>query len=263
MPAMGERLRGRVALITGAASGIGREIARTFAGEGAVLVLGDINAALLGEASAELGSVEVLAGDVRDEAYLERLVDVAIARHGRLDVAVNSAGVGTFAPITELTEEQWDFVVDVNLKGLAFSIKHEARSMEKQGSGVIINLASINSRQPGQGMSAYCAAKAGVEMLTKVGALELGTKGIRVVAIGPGLVETPLTEFSRAIPAIADDYLANVPMGRLGRTTDIASAALFLASDDASWVSGVTLFVDGGALTKRYPELFRILGREG
>lgn len=261
---MGARLQGKVAVITGGASGIGRQIARAFVAEGAQVMLGDLNGALLDEATAELGDAAASAeGDVRDESYLETLVAGAVSRFGRLDIAVNSAGVATFSPLTELSEDPWDFVLDINLKGTVFAMKHEARVMVKQGSGVIINLASINSRQAGEGMAAYCASKAAVEMLTKVGALELGRHGVRVVAIGPGLVETPLTEFSRAIPAIAEDYLANVPMGRLGRPEDIAAAAVFLASDDASWVSGDTLFVDGGALTKRYPEFFRILGGGG
>lgn len=258
---MSARLAGKVAVITGGASGIGRQIARAFVTEGARVMLGDLNASALDATVEELGAAAAgLAGDVRDEPYLDALVAGTVSQFGRVDIAVNSAGVGTFAPLTELAEDPWDFVLDVNLKGTAFAMKHEARVMVDQGSGVIINLASINSRQAGEGMAAYCASKAAVEMLTKVGALELGRHGVRVVAIGPGLVETPLTEFSRAIPAIAEDYLANVPMGRLGQPEDIAAAAVFLASDDASWVSGDTLFVDGGALTKRYPEFFRILG---
>lgn len=252
-------------MITGGGSGIGRAVARAFVAEGARVVLGDLNATAVDAAVAELGPdvASGRAGDVRIEADVEALVHDAVQRWGRVDIAVNSAGVGTFAPITEQTEEQWDFVVDINLKGLFLSMKHEAKVMLAQGSGVIINLASINSRQPGEGMSAYCVSKAGVEMITRVGAVELSPRGVRVVAIGPGLVDTPLTEFSRSIPAIAEDYLANTPLGRLGRTDDIASAAVFLASDDASWVTGETLFVDGGALTKRYPEFFRILDPSG
>ena len=121
--------------------------------------------------------------------------------------------------------------------------------------GVIVNIASINARQPGEGMSAYCCAKAGVEMFTRVAAMELAGHGIRVTAIGPGLIDTPLTAPIMGVPAIRDEYLENIPAGRVGTPEDVANAALFLVSDEASWVSGTTLFVDGAELTKRYPEL--------
>jgi NAD(P)-dependent dehydrogenase (short-subunit alcohol dehydrogenase family) len=254
---MGERLKDRVALITGGASGIGREIARRYVAEGARVVLGDRNAPLLSEAAKELGSAcATVAMDVTREGDADRAVGLANTRFGRLDIGVNCAGLGVSVPLTEQTEQQWDTVLDVCLKGVFLSMKHEARAMKAAGrGGVIINIASINARQPGAGLSAYCAAKAGVEMLTRVAALELGPQGIRVVGIGPGLVDTPLTAFQRERPHVREAFLDNVPLGRVGTTNDIASAALFLASDDASWVSGDTLFVDGAALTKKFPEL--------
>lgn len=254
------RLEDKVAVITGGASGIGRETARKLVSEGAKVVLGDLNEALLGEAADELGDAcTTSVGDVTDEADVERLVATAVDAFGRIDVGVNCAGLGTLGPVTDLTVEQWDLVLDVCLKGVFLATKHEARAMKSAGTGgVIINIASINARQPGQGMAAYCAAKAGVEMFTRVAALELGRDHIRVCGIGPGLIDTPLTQYQRDMPAFRDGYLENIPMGRVGQTADVAAAAAFLASDDASWISGETLFVDGASLTRGYPMMLDI-----
>lgn len=250
----------RVAVITGGASGIGREIARRFVADGDRVVLGDLNAALLTEAEAELGDACTSTQcDVTVEADVERLVRHAVDTFGAVDIGVNCAGLGTLGPITSLAVEQWDLVLDVCLKGVFLATKHEAAAMQAAGRpGVIINIASINARQPGQGMSAYCTAKAGVEMFTRVAALELGPSGIRVVGIGPGLVDTPLTQYQRELTAFRDSYLENIPMGRVGAPADIAAAAAFLASDGASWISGDTLFVDGASLTRGYPMMLDI-----
>jgi NAD(P)-dependent dehydrogenase (short-subunit alcohol dehydrogenase family) len=154
----------------------------------------------------------------------------------------------------------WQDVVGTCLTGVFLSVKHEARVMAAHGDGgAIINIASLNARQPAEGMAAYCSAKAAVEMLTRVAALELGPAGIRVAGIGPGLIDTPLTAYQRDLPSFRQAYLDNTPMGRIGTTADIAAAALFLASDDASWVTGETLFVDGGALTMAYPRMLELL----
>jgi NAD(P)-dependent dehydrogenase (short-subunit alcohol dehydrogenase family) len=252
----------KTAVITGGASGIGREIARRFAKDGMRVVLGDLNESLLADAQSELGAdvCDVERCDVTVEADVERLV----ARAGVPDVAVNCAGLGALAPITAHPVEQWDLVLDVCLKGVFLSVKHEAAAMQAAGRpGVIINIASINARQPAQGMAAYCSAKAGVEMLTRVAALELGPAGIRVCGIGPGLIDTPLTEYTKVLPQFRDGYLENIPAGRVGTTADIASAAAFLASDDASWISGDTLFIDGASLTRGYPMMLDIAGRLG
>ena len=251
------RLKDRVALVTGAASGIGREIARRYADEGARVVLGDRNGALLHEAARALGDAgAAVEMDVTVESDTERAAGEAVSRFGRLDIGVNCAGLGFGVLLTEQTEAQWDTVVDVCLKGVFLSMKHEARRMVAAGrGGVIINIASISARQPAEGLSAYCAAKAGVEMLTRCAAMELGPHQIRVVGIGPGLVDTPLTTFQQERPHVREAFLANIPLGRVGTPGDIASAAVFLASDDASWISGDTLFVDGAELTKKYPEL--------
>ena len=259
---MSGRLDGRVAVITGGASGIGREIARRYVTEGARVVLGDLNDAMLTEAQKELG-VEVCATehcDVVTEDDVARLVRRAVEEFGALDIGVNCAGLGTLGPITAMTVDQWDLVLDVCLKGVFLATKHEAATMQAAGRpGVIINIASINARQPAQGMSAYCTAKAGVEMFTRVAALELGPSNIRVCGIGPGLVDTPLTQYQRDMTAFRDGYLENIPMGRVGTPQDIASAAAFLVSEEASWISGDTLFVDGASLTRGYPLMLDIL----
>lgn len=242
------RLDGRVGVVTGGASGIGNATARLLRDEGATIVVGDLQPA---------EGFESVVCDVRVEAEVEALCQAAVDRHGRLDIAVNCAGLGTLAPVVDQTEEQWDLVVDVCLKGVFLSTKHEARRMT--GGGVIVNIASINARQPAEGMSAYCTAKAGVEMFTQVAAMELGPQGIRVCGIGPGFVDTPLTQYARDIPAFRDAYVESIPLGRAGSPDDIAKAALFLVSDDASWVSGTTFFVDGAELTRAYPRMLDIV----
>ena len=254
------RFADKVAVITGGASGIGRQSARTLVEDGARVVIGDANEALLAEAADELGDAcATVSCNVVEEADVERLVATAVDTFGRLDIGLNCAGLGALGPITELPVEQWDLVLDVCLKGVFLAVKHEARAMRDAGTGgVIVNIASINARQPGQGMAAYCSAKAGVEMLTRVAAMELGPAGIRVCGIGPGLVDPPLTQYQRDMTAFRDGYLANIPMGRVGQPTDIASAVAFLASDDASWVSGDTLYVDGASLTRGYPMMLDI-----
>lgn len=260
---MGERLVGKVAVITGGASGIGREIGRRFVEEGARVVLGDRNAALLAEAAAELGTACTTAVmDVTVEEDVAKLTGLAASAFGRIDIGVNCAGLGVFAPIVDLDAARWDLVVDVCLTGVFLSIKHEARQMIAEGhGGAIVNIASINARQPAEGLSAYCSAKAGVEMLTRCAAMELAPRGIRVTGIGPGLIDTPLTSFQRENPALRAEFLANIPAGRVGTPRDIANAALFLASDEADWITGDTLFVDGAELTKKYPEMLTYLGR--
>lgn len=259
---MGGRLQDRVAVVTGGASGIGLATAERFVEQGAFVMIGDLNGALAEQEAKRLGARAVAAAvDVRVEAEIEALVEAAVRRFGRLDIAVQSAGLASFSPLVDQSEEQWDTVLDVCLKGVFLCMKHAARRMRAQGQGgVLLNIASLNAFQPGEGLSAYCAAKAGVEMLTRVGAMELGADRIRVCGIAPGLIETPLTAAARAVPAVREGYLENIPLGRAGTAADIAAAALYLVSDDADWVSGTTLSVDGASNTKRYPELIKIFG---
>ncbi len=228
---------------------------------GARVALGDRNPDALAAAVAELGDAsisEVL--DVTIEDDIERLVAAAVDNFGRLDIGLNAAGFGTFGLVADHPVEEFRSVIDTCLTGVMLATKHEAQVMRTAGSGVIVNIASINARVPAEGMSAYCCAKAGVEMLTKIAAMELGPFGVRVVGIGPGFVDTPLTAFAQMVPAVRDAYVAATPLGRAGQPDDIAAAALFLVSDDARWVSGDTLFVDGASMLKSYPELHKIAG---
>ncbi len=253
---MGDRLTSRVAVITGGASGIGRRTAEVFADEGAKVVIGDRNEALLAEVRKRIGHDRCATAviDVAQELDLERLVRLACERFGKVDVAVNSAGIGTLGPIHDLSAKSWRDVIDVCLTGVFLAVKHESRAMLGQGSGgVIVNLASTYGRQPGEGMAAYCCAKAGVEMLTRVAALELGPRGIRVNAIAPGFVETPMTAPTQ--PKSRAAYIDSIPLGRPGQADDIARAALFLVSDDAAWFNGETLVVDGGEVHREAPRL--------
>jgi NAD(P)-dependent dehydrogenase (short-subunit alcohol dehydrogenase family) len=259
---VGGRFEGKAAVVTGGASGIGLAIAGRLVAEGGRVVLGDIDEDALAAAIDALGGPSSATGvraDVTVEADVEALVAAGVERFGGVHLAANCAGVGTMAPLAEHLVEEWDRVVDICLKGVFLALKHEARAMRSAG-GAIVNIASINARQPGDGMAAYCSAKAGVEMLTRCAAMELGRHGIRVTGVGPGLVDTPLTAFAREVPGIADAYVRNSPLGRTGTVDDVAAAACWLLSDEASWVTGDTLFVDGAALTREYPRFFDLLG---
>ncbi len=259
---MGERLVGKVGVVTGGASGIGLATARRFVAEGARVVLGDRNGELLAEIGAELGdaaATEVI--DVTVEGDIERLVQRAVETFGGLDLAVNCAGLGSFSPIADHPADEWRTVIDVCLTGVFLSVKHEAQAMRAGGKGgVIVNIASINAKVPAVGLGAYCCAKAGVEMLTRCAGMELGPEGIRVAGIGPGYVETPLTAFAQQIPALHDAYVESIPLGRAGAADDIANVALFLVGDEASWVTGETLYVDGAESTKGYPDFTKLAG---
>ena len=250
----------RVALVTGGASGIGLACARAFLDDGMHVVIADRAADAIVAALVELGDAATgFVVDVRDEATVEQMVTSTIERLGRLDVAVNAAGTGTHALVVDLELDQWNTVVDICLTGVFLSTKHEARAMRAQGLGVIINIASINAFVPADGMTAYCAAKAGVAMFTKTAALELAEHGVRVVGIAPGYVETPLTSFAKQIPGIHEAYVDSIPLGRAGQPEDIASLVVFLASERASWITGTTVTIDGAESTQSYPIFRRLL----
>jgi NAD(P)-dependent dehydrogenase (short-subunit alcohol dehydrogenase family) len=252
----GKRFDGRIAVVTGGASGIGLAITRRLNAEGASVVVGDVNQESLAKASAQLGdAIATVNVDVRVEAQVEGMVRMAIDRFGGLDVGFNAAGLAAPGQITELSEEDWDLTVDVCLKGVFFSVKHEAQRMLAQGrGGAIVNIASLNCHVPLFGAAAYACAKAGVEMLSRNAALELGEQGIRVNTVSPGLTDTPLTAPIRSIPGAYDAYFERIPLRRAGTPEDMA-AALFLASDDASYISGSNLFVDGAWETTGYPNM--------
>ena len=253
------RLDGKVALVTGAASGIGRAIARRYADEGASVVLADIDLAGAESVAAALPSAIAVRCDATSEIDQEQAAASAVQTYGRLDIAVANAGRGTYSPVVDHPLDEWRAIVDLCLTGVFLTFKHCGRLMSDGGS--MIAIASLNATQPSAGMSAYCTAKAGVVMLTKVTAMELGHRGIRVNAIAPGLVETNATSTFVSLPGIVDEFVENTTVGRFAQPEDIANVALFLASDESSFVSASLYPVDGGASTKRYPDLPGAFGR--
>jgi NAD(P)-dependent dehydrogenase (short-subunit alcohol dehydrogenase family) len=251
------RFERKTALVTGGASGIGLAISRRLVREGASVVVADLNEASLAAARAELGdAIECQRVDVRVEAQLEAAVGAAAKRFGGLELAFNCAGLSAPGPIVELAEAEWDLTVDVCLKGVFLALKHEARQMLAQGrGGAIVNIASLNAHVPMFGGAAYACAKAGVEMLARNAALELSAQKIRVNTVSPGLTDTPLTAAFKVVPGVEDAFYARIPMRRWGTPEDMAAAALFLASDDAGYISGANLVVDGAWETTGYPDL--------
>lgn len=257
------RLDGKVAIVTGGASGIGKAAVEMFVSEGARVIIGDVNSDAIGALIGQLGHnyADGAVVDVRDEEAVERMVAQAIRRFGRLDIAVNNAGVGGFSPIQDYALEDWDRVLGISLTGTFLCIKHEAkRLIEQAQGGSIINIASLNAAQATEGFAAYCAAKAGVAMLTKVAALELGRHKIRVNAVGPGLVHTPATAGMLGIPGLEDAFIREAPIGRAGEPEDIAKLLVYLGSDESSLMTAQTLYIDGGASVNKYPELFKFFG---
>ena len=194
--------------------------------------------------------------DVSDESQVEGSMRAARDAFGSLDIVVNCAGFGVISPVTELTADKWTSVQAVTLGGVFYGVKHGARQMLEQGRpGVIINISSVNGQQPGEGQVAYCAAKAGVDMITRCGALELSGRGVRVVGIAPGLVATPLTRNELENPAMRELFMSVVPTNRAVEAQEIADAAVFLASEQAGSITGHTMVIDGGSLTRGYPAL--------
>jgi NAD(P)-dependent dehydrogenase (short-subunit alcohol dehydrogenase family) len=245
------RLRGRVAAITGGALGIGRATARLFAAEGALVAVGDIQADAAEGVAQEIvqrgGRAVAIGVDVGDAAQVQAFVDRTVAEFGRLDVMFANAGIAHSAPFLEHAEAQWHRVLRVNLTGVFLCCQSAARQMVTQtGRGRIITTASINGFRGVENLVGYNVAKAGVIELTKTMAVELAPHNIQVNAIAPAQIDTRLTR------GFSDDArarrTARIPMGRFGDVDEVARAALFLASDDASYITGHTLAVDGGYL---------------
>lgn len=250
------RFAGKVAVVTGGASGIGLAIVRRLVEEGGRAVIGDINPESLDRVAAEFGDrVVPVPVDVRVEGEVEAMVHAAVKRFGRLDLGFNCAGLSVFGELADLSETDWNTVLDICLKGTFLALKHQARAMRAAGGGAIVNIASLNSHVPMFGGGAYACAKAGVEMLSRNAALELAPHKIRVNTVSPGLTDTPLTAGFREVQGVEAAFMQRIPMKRWGTPADMAAAALFLASDDAGYISGSNLFVDGGWETTGYPDL--------
>lgn len=257
------RLDDRVAVVTGGASGIGEGIAVRFSEEGAHVVVADIDTAAGGRVAKEVDGVFVEC-DVTREADLARAVDVAVTEYGGLHCFVGNAGYGgVLGPITELDEDGFDRTVAVLLKGVAFGMKHACRVMQGQGSGSIISTSSVAGLMGGMGPHVYSACKAAVIGITRSVALEQGPYGIRVNCINPGGIATPIfakglgvqddpAAAEMVIQAVSAGVASTTPLGRIGTPADIAGAAVWLASDDSSYVTGQTIVVDGG-LTSTKP----------
>jgi NAD(P)-dependent dehydrogenase (short-subunit alcohol dehydrogenase family) len=248
-------LDGKVALVTGARRGIGRGIALALAEAGAKVVVTDIDEK---ECEAVVKEIEKLGSeglakklDVTNKKEVEEAIKAAVDKFGKLDILVNNAGICPFKPFLELTEEDWDKVLDINLKGYFLCAQAAAKEMAKQKWGRIINIASVAMGQTGIGfpnLVHYVASKGGVAGMTEAMALELAPYGINVNAISPGVIETKMAEPVISDPAAREGILKRVPKGRVGQPKDIASAVVYLASEEADYVTGAILVVDGGWL---------------
>jgi NAD(P)-dependent dehydrogenase (short-subunit alcohol dehydrogenase family) len=245
-------LQGKTALITGASRGIGEAVALAFARAGADVAI----------SSRKIEALEPVAAKIREHgrkclpvaahngrsADLRALADAVQTEYGRIDVLVNNAGTNpVFSPINLVEEEAWDKIFAVNLKGAFLLSKYVAEGMMSRGAGSILNVASVAGVRPAQGLGAYGVSKAGVIMLTKVCATEWASAGIRVNCLAPGLVETRFSRMLIDTPAIHDEALKSIPLGRHGQPDEMVGPALFLASDASSFVTGHVLFADGGA----------------
>jgi 3-oxoacyl-[acyl-carrier protein] reductase len=240
------KLTDKIALITGGAQGIGKETAKRFLQEGAKVVICDYDESAGLAALEEFGEekVDFFKVDVSDSAQIDKMVQSIVEKHGRIDVLVNNAGITLDGFLTKMNEADWEKVISVNLSGVFKCTKAVAPIMLKQGSGVILNASSVVALYGNIGQTNYAATKAGVIGLTKSWAKEFGPKGIRVNAVAPGFIETGMTA---TVPSKVLDFMKEkTPLKKLGKPDDIASAYLFLASDDASYINGTILSVDGG-----------------
>jgi NAD(P)-dependent dehydrogenase (short-subunit alcohol dehydrogenase family) len=251
-----ERLQGKVAVVTGAGSGMGKAMAELFVAEGARVVCAD-RSGKEGEVAASLGAQAIgVRVDVTSSADVQRMIQTAEERFGRLDVLVNNAGFGgDLMPLADFTEADFDTLVAINLKGVFLGMKYGIQSMLKTGGGAIVNTSSASGVGGWAGLGVYGAAKAGVIQMTKTAALEYAEQGIRVNTIAPGVVWTGMVPASAKHPTPPDGAQTpyDVPLGRWGLAGELAAAALFLASEEASYITGVMLPVDGGFVASAGP----------
>ena len=245
------RLAGKVALISGGARGMGAAEAAMFCGEGAAVVIGDVldadGKAVESEIMGKGGRIAYIHLDVTSEADWQAAVDLAVSRFGKLDVLVNNAGIGAHGKVEDTTAEAWDRVMAVNAKGVFLGTKAVIPAMRRAGGGSIINISSQLGLVGSDHTSPhYSASKGAVRLLTKTTALQYAKDGIRVNSVHPGPIETPMTAARRADPAVKAMMESRIPMGRYGRANEVAYGVVYLASDEASFVTGSELVIDGG-----------------
>ena len=243
---MTDRFKGKVAVITGAGSGIGAATARRFASEGATLVLSDMNEETGKAVANELAAKAFVTTDVSVAAEVEALMREAVDRAGALDIVFNNAGIGCYGKAPDLDLEVWKKVIEVDLHGVFYGCKYAIEHFRRSGGGVIVNTASISGLFGDYGLAAYNAAKGGVVNLTRAVAIDHARENIRVNCVCPGPIDTPLLQPVLAVPKAVEGYRDAIPMGRVGKPEEIAAAVAFLASDDASYITGQALVVDGG-----------------
>jgi glucose 1-dehydrogenase len=247
-------LKDKVAIVTGGNSGIGQAIVLELARQGASIVIDYVAhpeaTSTLEQQIAKLGSQSIgVTADVSKLADLQKLIDAAVSRFGRVDIMVNNAGIETRTSVLDTTEAQYEAVMSVNLKSAFFATQIAARQMIKQGSGGrIINITSVHEDWPMPGNTAYCLAKGGMRMLTRTAGLELAKHNILVVGVGPGAVDTPINLSTMNDPAKLAALNAAIPLGRMARPSEIASVVAFLAGDGATYLTATTIFADGGIM---------------
>ncbi len=248
-------LQGKIALVTGARRGMGKAHALALAAQGATVVITDVDQSecefVADEVRVKGGETTCHKLDVSNKADVDRVFDEVIAKYGRLDILVNNAGIYQPKPFLEMTEEEWDRTIDINLKGEFLCAQRAAKEMAKNKWGRIINIASIASGGVGVGIAGgahYTASKGGIVGMSETLAVELASLGITVNVIGPGAIDTPMVGAANLPKEVVDAMLAGVPMKRMGRPEEVSAAVVFLASEEASYVTGATLYVDGGWL---------------
>jgi len=248
-------LKNKVAIITGAGRGIGKADALALAKAGAKVVVSDISQEdcekVVEEIKKNKREAIALKCDVSKKVEVDNMVKAAIDKWGRIDILVNNAGICQFKPFLDLTEEEWDRTLNINLKGYFLCAQAVAKEMAKQKSGVIINIASVAMGQVGIGfpnIAHYCASKGGIVGMTEALAIELAPYNIRVNAISPGMIETPMIDPVKQDPKAMEGILARVPMQRVGKPEEVSNLVLFLASEESSYMTGSTVVIDGGWL---------------
>lgn len=246
-------LTGKVAIITGARRGMGRTHALALAGAGAKVAVVDISLEdcqkVVDEIKAQGGEALAIQCDVSKKSEVENMVKMTVEKFGKLDILVNNAGVVQFKPFLELTEEDWDRTLNINLRGYFLCAQAAAKEMAKQKYGAIVNVASIAMGQIGvgfAGLAHYCASKGGIVAMAEAMALDLAQYNIRVNTVAPGAIDTPMAADTKNNPKALEATLAGIPLHRIGKPEEVSNVVLFLASDDSSYMTGSTVVVDGG-----------------